>query len=159
MMWFFGIGEELEADYVRQLQAIIHEIKTGGGIRPDAEKDDLFSELETGETKEQKAYLLEKMLMSYECNRDDILEGCQVLWNNVVDHPFWKDKAKLKEEKAKGAGHYDEFLSKFGDDIAAVPSGSERRISHIKFSDGGVSIVKDILTNLDSVWEEKIYVS
>ena len=86
-MWMFGMGEELEKDYVEQLRAIINEIKCGRGIRPDRQKEDLFAELTTGETKEQEAYLLEYLLVSYTKDIEQILEGCKEVWSEVLNDP------------------------------------------------------------------------
>ena len=138
-MWFFGIGEELEADYVEQLLAVIQGIKRGQAIRPNAEKEDLFSQLAMTATKESKAFLLEKLLMLYEKDRDEILEGCKTLWTKVVQHQQWKKKTELKQEMSSSLLHLIEFHCYDG-----------------STSKGHLSIIKDILRNLDSVWDEKV---
>ena len=158
IMWVFGMGEEFEADYVEQLRAIVNEVKAGKGIRPDRQKDDLFAELTTGETKSREAYLLECLLISYTKDIDQILVGCKALWSEVIDNPVWKDKSKV-EHFHNGPGEYSDFLKDVVKEVADKQSRlqrSEKDNLEKYLTFGGVEIVREMLTNFDSVWQEKV---
>ena len=76
---------------MEQLKEVIQEIENSGIFQTDPKKDDLKSEISTGKTTELSAYLLERLLMSYEKDRSELKmleESCKDLeslaWLNLV---------------------------------------------------------------------------
>jgi len=85
--WLFGGGEDIEGDYVMQMEACLWEYRTSGVIESDLEIQELFSLINQGEEKEKKAWLLEKALRYYETKREQLKKtecGCRELLRDVI---------------------------------------------------------------------------
>jgi GTPase SAR1 family protein len=142
--WVFGRGEEIEDDYVMQLDAVLHEIRISGIIETDPEMEEILAELrktwEIGKKMEMSAYLLERLLMSYEKKRDHmktIEVHCNELWTSIL---IWFmgdiDNEKVKEFLNKKHTDGDAFLEEV-DNLIYTSSKREYRQTNFHTSQYG----------------------
>jgi len=87
--WYLGRGAEIvEENYVEQLKAVYYELyKNSSILKMDAEKKELHYLIISGENEDRKAYFLEKILMSFYKDREEMekVEGsCKNLWSEVI---------------------------------------------------------------------------
>jgi len=155
--WLLGRGEQIEDDYVEQLEAVLEEMKMSGILKMDAEKTEIYAKIAEGEDEDKKTYLLERIFMSYLKDMDildKIDDHCINLRSGIIQRlQDVNDDEKLKAffskkfENAKALLSYldDLYISAMSVDGQNI--SKHKRLTEISFDDHEKSVHNLLMTD------------